>query len=493
MWNAAKMIIAGLLALGAASTSHAGDQLGPEHVLLIYNSDVPDSIAVRDIYLEAYPTVLTFDIATAGCSLTGGTVTRQQYLSCIRNPIKAFLNGDDGGPDLSQQIVVLLTTRGVPTRINGANEFSGQLNSTFASVESELTLLQQDLEAPGAAPLLQRHFGIVDNPYHTQIQPILSYSRNRIQIQRNFVQVSVTGGPVSWVAQELIPGNMYLVCRLDSAPGQHTTAVEEIEKLVRRSQHLTATRCEGQFLLDAFSAGPNMLDEQGLPPSFPALADYIRTNSFLSQAGWSGQLDRTFDFITGDELDDPVRPLLVFGTYGENHKIDGRGEDPPGVGTYINLYEFHPAAMFLSIESFNGNSIINGQPRGGQGQVLDLFPLGGSFTIGHVAEPFAFSVPDMEYLSRSMLIAGLSFAEAAWIAMPGLSWQQVPVGDPLSRIEVLQVSSPDQNRDGIVDVEDLYLAEKQKLDLNCDGVVDDADRRLVLDAVRAGELNDILP
>jgi len=480
-------------AASLSNSSLGGQSLGPEHVLLVYNSDVPDSVTVRDLYLDAYPTVIDFDIAAAGCNLTGGTVTRQQYLDCIRNPLREFINGETGGPDLSEQIIVILTTRGVPTRINGSNEFGQLLNSTFASVESELTLLQQDLEASGASPLLQRHFGLIDNPYHTLIQPILSYDRSAIRTPRTFSQVSVPGGPKSWVVEGLTPGGMYLTCRLDSAPGEHTSAVEEIRRLLLRSQHLTATRCEGQYLLDAFSLGPNMLDEQGLPPSFPALGDYVRTNAFLGQAGWTGQLDRTFDFITGDDLDDPIRPLLVFSTYGENHKIDGRGEDPPGNGTYINLYDFHPAAMFLSIESFNGNSIINGQRRGGQGQVLDFIPRGGSFTIGHVAEPFAFSVPNIEFLSRSMLISGLSFAEAAWIAMPALSWQQVPVGNPLARIEVLEVSSPDQNRDGVIDVEDLYFAEQRRLDLNCDGVIDDADRRLVLDAVRAGEISDMLP
>ncbi len=481
------------LGLLAAPAALAGGSLGPEHVLLVYNSDVPDSVAVHDLYVAAYPGVISFDIAGAGCSLTGGTVTRQQYLDCIRNPLREFINGNTGGPDLSQQIIVILTTRGVPTRIDGANEFGGSLNSSFASVESELTLLQQDLEASGASPLLQRHFGLIDNPYHTQIQPITGYSRSQIRTPREFTQVSVPGGPVSWVATGLTPGSMYLTCRLDSAPGEDTSAVDEIEKLIRRSQHLTATRCEGQLLLDAFSAGSNMLDESGLPPSFPALADYVRTNGFLTQGGWSGQLDRTFDFITGPEQNDTLRPLIVFGSYGENHDVNGRGEDPPGGGTYLQTYEFHPAAMFLSIESFNGNSIINGQPRGGQGQVLDFIAKGGSFTIGHVAEPFSFSVPDMEFLTRSMLISGLSFAEAAWIAMPALSWQQVPVGDPLARIEVLTVSSPDQNRDGIVDVEDLYTAERRLLDLTCDGVINDADRRLVLDAVRAGELDDTLP
>jgi hypothetical protein len=485
-----------LTAAAAASlttAAHGGQSLGPEHVLLVYNSDVPDSVAVRDLYLDAYPSVIDFDIAGAGCNLTGGTVTRQQYLDCIRNPLREFINGESGGADLSEQIVVILTTRGVPTRINGGNEFGQLLNSTFASVESELTLLQQDQEASGASPLLQRHYGLTDNPYHTQFQPILNYDRSDIRTPRTFNQVSVTGGPASWVASGLTPGGMYLTCRLDSAPGEHTSAVEEIRRLILRSQHLTATRCEGQILLDAFSLGPNMLDESGLPPSFPALADYVRTNGFLGQDGWTGQLDRTFDFITGAELNDTVRPLLIFSSYGENHDVDSRGENPPGAGTYIDLYDFHPAAMYTSIESFNGNSIIDGQRRGGQGQVLDFIPRGGSFTIGHVAEPFSFSVPDMEFLSRSMLVNGFSFAEAAWIAMPALSWQQVPIGNPLARIEVLEVSSPDQNRDGLIDVEDLYTAERRPLDLTCDGVIDDADRLLVLDAVRAGEVDDITP
>jgi hypothetical protein len=475
------------------SSARAGDQLGPEHVLLVYNSAVPDSVAVRDLYLQAYPGVRDFDIAADGCQLTGGNITRQQYLECIRNPIRDHLNGTNGGPDISREIVVILTTRGVPARITGANEFGGLLNSTFASVDSELTLLQQDLEASGTPPLSQRHFGIVDNPYHALVQPILSFPRTRVQLQRSFQQVSVPGGPASWVATDLTPGNLYLVCRLDAAPGEHTTPVQEIARLLTRSPNLTVTRCEAQFLLDAYSAGANMLDEGALPPSFPGLADYPRTNTVLVQAGFSGQLDRTFDFLTGPELDDTTRPLFVLSSYGENHDVGGRGEDPPGSGTYINTYNLHPAAIFLSIESFNGNSIINGQPRGGQGQVLDIFPRGGSFTIGHVAEPFTFSIPDTEYLARAMIVSGLTFAEAAWIATPGLSWQQTPVGDPLARIQVLDVSSPDQNRDGIVDVEDLYLAERQRLDLTCDGTINDDDRRLVLDAVRAGELADTLP
>ncbi len=483
-----------LLAFATAALApslHAGDQLGPEHVLLVYNSDVAESLDVRDLYLEKYPTVLTFDIASAGCNLTAGTVTRQQYLDCIRGPIRAFLNGEGEGPDISQQIVVILTTRGVPARINGSNEFGGQINSTFASVDSELTLLQQDLEASGPSPLNSRHFGIVDNPYHTILQPVMNFDRSGIRNAAAFNTVTASGAPLTW-ATDLTPGEIYLTCRLDAAPTDTTSAVDEIERLLSRSPHLTATRCEAQVLLDAY-AGGNQLDGGGLPPSFPSLSDYPRTRIFLAQAGWSVQLDQTTDFVTGPELADPARPLLVLATYGENHDLNGQGENPPGSGTYLDTYWFHPAAMFLSIESFNGNSIIDGQPRGGQGQVLDFITRGGSFTVGHVAEPFTFSIPDMEFLSRAMLISGYTFVEAAWIATPGLSWQQTPIGDPLARIQVLDVSSPDQNRDGEINVEDLYTAEAQQLDLTCDGVVNEADRRLVLDAIRAGELDDTLP
>lgn len=479
--------------LSLAPPTAAGDSLGPEHVLLVYNSDVADSVLIRNLYLEKYPSVITYDIGQSGCELTEGTITRQQYLDCIRNPLLEFINGENGGPDLSQQIVVILTTRGVPARINGTNEFGGQVNSTFASVDSELTLLQQDLEAAGFAPLNQRHYGIVDNPYHTALQPILDYSRSRIKVQRAFQQVTESGAPATWVASGLTPGNMYLTCRLDAAPGEHTTPVEEVERLLERSPNLTLTPCEAQYLLDTYTAGANMLDAGWLPPSFPLLNDYVRTNSILVQNGWSGQLDRTFEFITGPELDDPTRPLFILSTYGENHDVDGRGENPPGSGTYLDTYELHPAALFLSIESFNGNCLIDGQPRGGHGQVLDVFPRGGSFTIGNVAEPFTFSVPDTEYVARAMLLNGLTFAEAAWIAIPGLSWQQTPVGDPLARIQILETSSPDQNRDGRIDVEDLYTAARWNLDLTCDGTINDDDRRLVLDAVRAGELADTLP
>src|SRR5690606_40151195 len=64
---------------------------------LVYNSDVADSVLIRNLYLEKYPSVITYDIGQSGCELTEGTITRQQYLDCIRNPLLEFINGENGG------------------------------------------------------------------------------------------------------------------------------------------------------------------------------------------------------------------------------------------------------------------------------------------------------------------------------------------------------------------------------------------------------------
>lgn len=480
------------LMLGAASLMLAAGSaraaLMPQNVLLLYNSQNAESLAVRNAYIAARPGVVQFDLNDA--TITPGEIGRGNYLAKIRNPVKAFINGDSTGNDLSLQIMAIATTRGLPAVLGGNNEFSNV--SPWASLESELTLLQQDLEAgggPGQLPF--RYNGIADNPYHRlNGMTITGFSRADVKTQRAFVNTeSSPAGFQTWVVNQLTPGSMYLVCRLDSAPGPGAqTAVQNIQALIQRSLDLRITPCRVQVLLDEDAGG--FLDAQGLAPRYPALDDYTQTATAMLVQGFRVVHDQTNNFITGPELADQSRPLAVLASYGENHDLNG-GENPPGAGTYLTTYNFHPAAMLISLESYNGNSLINGMQREDHAQSLDFIALGGSFTICHVKEPFAFAVADMQMLAMQLLTNGLTFAEAAYIAIPGLSWQNTPVGDPLARVTIVPPALGDINCDLAVNVNDLYAYTANPVDVNGDFTINEADRILVRNAVRAGEPGDV--
>lgn len=472
-----------------ASPAVLAQSLTEDRVLLLYNSANAESLAVRNLYLAAHPGVLEFDINDATLSPSDptdlGNILRNQYLNRIRTPLIEFLAGPSPtGEPLAEHIIAIATTRGLPARITGSNEF--ELFSTFSSLESELALLQQDLTIAGPGDFPAIFNGTIDNPYHFLVgQPIAGFDRSAITAQKSFQLVQ----SVAWQAPDLTPGDMYLVCRLDSAPDATHTALENIEALLTRSASLSFEPADVQALLDEYSAEFDQLDDDG-GLFFPTNDDFDDTTSFLVSMGVPTLHDETFDFITGDELPDQTRPLLLLGGYGENHDLNGWGANPPGAGTYISTFpNLHPAAVFISYESFNGNSIINGLPRSGQAQAMDFIAQGGSFTIAHVAEPFSFTVADLDLISRNLYFGGMTFAESAYSAIPALSWQSTPIGDPLARVALgLPAPTGDLNGDGLVNGIDLAVllsnwgASGVQADLNRDGVVNGADLATLLSA-----------
>ncbi|MGP1347997.1 MAG: hypothetical protein ACTS3F_15180 [Phycisphaerales bacterium] len=468
-------------ALGAA-TPGVGAQLQEENVLLVWNSESSTSQAVRDAYIARRPGVLEFDLNDP--SILVGTINRTAYVDKFRVPIREFINGTNTGVDLSEQIMVIALTRGVPVRISGTDEFTPQ--STFASLDSTLALLQQDLEVGGTISLPFRYAGVMVNPYYTRVnEPITGFSRSLIKFPRGFSVQSASGLPY-WFVNVFTPGDMYMVCRLDAAPTSQTTGLEETLALIERTRRLVVVREHVQALLDEFPPASGQFDDDGFPPPFPIADDFGVAAASLAANGIATLHDQTSDFITGPELPDPDRALLVLGSYGENHDIGG--EDPPGGGVYLQTYAPHPAGVAITYESFNGNSIVNGLPRGGQEQMLNWIPRGASFAIATINEPFTFAVPKLRFFVRNMYEFNMSFAEAAWSSIPPTVWQHVALGDPLARVSVYDLEELDFDDSGAVSAEDLYAWHASPTDLNQDGEPGDLyDAEALRNAVRFGE------
>lgn len=489
----ARWVWAALIAVLWPVTAASG-QLTEPRVLLVYNSQNADSLAVRNMYIAARPNVRQFDLNSAFLATRAapldGDLTRAQYVTNVRDPIRNFINGTTPpGPDLSQTIVCIVTTRGLPARVEGGfDEF--QTNSSYSSIEADLTLLQQNLELAGSGGLPFRYSGHVDNPYHTRLnQPILGFARTGISTARTFQSTLLAPGLSTWIALGLTPGDIYLVCRLDAAPTPGATALENVQALIDRSQNLVVNRCQVQAVFDR-CAGPNFLDDDGVGATYPATNDFPNSHAALLAARFPSRLDETFAFLDGPTLPDQLRQVLVVGSYGENHGVCS-GANPPGVGTYVESYDIHPAGVFIAYESFNGNSIVDGLQRGGQQQCLDFIARGGSFTVGSVAEPFTIWIPDLEFLTRNLFIHGLTYAEAVYSAIPALSWQQTPIGDPLARVTISDIGLTDVNNDGVTDVLDVIQVAEQSLDVTCDGMFTAADTDVMRQFARTTEAADV--
>jgi hypothetical protein len=145
--------------------------------------------------------------------------------------------------------------------------------------------------------------------------------------------------------------------------------------------------------------------------------------------------------------------------------------------------------MFNTIESYNGRGLNGLGTLFGQEQVADFIAAGGTFGIGHVWEPFSISIADNDVLFNAMLVRGMTWAEAAWTAIPVLSWMHVVIGDPLGRVVQVIDQPADFDANARVDAADLdFLQDCQTgpaldslppacgdADLNGDGTVDQID------------------
>ena len=206
--------------------------LEPNQVLVIYNSTHDDGLAVFDHYRSRRPGVLGFDLNDP--TLTPGNISRAGFQSKVRDPIRAHLATNA----LEQQVVVLVLTKGLPHRIRNlagtpnagdapadATALFEEGNATYASVDSELTLLWQDLgDRPGSGEGggLMDSFSdnLITNPYYGQLKSITDHGRSNITKPftfRNRDDLLWTWRSSRSGAKASDAGRIYLTTRLDGA------------------------------------------------------------------------------------------------------------------------------------------------------------------------------------------------------------------------------------------------------------------------------------
>jgi hypothetical protein len=422
------------------------------NVLVIYNSTNADSQAVHDYYTGMRPGVLSFDLNDA--SLNPGTISYANFNTGIRQPIKNHLNGNN----LEATVQVIVLTKGIPHRIQSISNTDPNVGdnagattidyndggANFASVDSELTLLQFDLsedELGGSMDSVADQ--AVTNPYFNQTARFSSFSRAQItSSNRSFSEQ----GPYGWwrllrkigiwINLPADAGHIYLTARLDA------TTVQEVKDIIDRAQNIVFRSDVDALLFDS-SVRAVPFDRYSDPFTGQPVDDYSEAESALS-GDWPQLLfDNTSTFIVGNSGSIAYTPTTVITgpiahlhSYGVNHSGSG-SQQRDYLATFTG--QLVPGASFSAYESFGARGLA-GLGNNGQAQVEEWITAGGTFATGPVWEPFTFGILKSEIFLDRFMNQGFTYVEAAWASILQLSWQTVVIGDPLATATVTTAS-----------------------------------------------------
>jgi len=347
---------------------------GPENVLLVVNQNSEASRVIGDYYAlrRAIPpgNILRIEVTE------DEEISRWIYENQIETPVGRFLR-ENG---LADQILYIVTTLGVPLKIEGTTGRDGRA----ASVDSELALLYGRLNGEQyntEGPLPNPFFGRRDTPFAHPRFPI------------------------------------YLVTRLAAY------SVDDVRAMIDRS---LAARNRGRVILDLSS------DSDG-PGN-----DWLRTASILlpedrvmveeSEEVIYDQRDVIGYGSWGSNDPNRHRRHLGFrwlpGAVATGYvSTDGRTFQRPPEDWTFGTWQDRSGWFAASPQSLTA----------------DLVAEGATGASGHVYEPYLSTTPRPEYLFPSYL-AGRTLAESFYMALPALSWMNVVVGDPLCRLRPETIS-----------------------------------------------------
>lgn len=340
----------------------------PRQVVVIANQNAPVSQRIAEYYLRGRSVPLTnlCRIRTSPAE----SVSREVYEKEIEQPVARFL----AGRKLSESVLFLVTTLGVPLRVEGA---VGKPDADGAAVDSELTLLYAKLRGdrfPAA--------GIVPNPYYRATEAF-SHPRYRIYLVTRLAGYDFADvrGLIDRSLQARDRGRIILDLKSDD----HQDGNQWMREAARR---LPASRV-------VLETSPAVLYDQQDVIGYCAWG----SNDPNRKRRWTG-----FQWLPG---------ALATEYVSTNGRTFAR---PPEHWTLSTWRE--PLRWFA------------GSP---QSLAADYVHEGVTGSSAHIDEPFLPFAARPQYLFPHYL-AGRTLAEAYYSAMPALSWQNIVLGDPLCRL-----------------------------------------------------------
>jgi uncharacterized protein (TIGR03790 family) len=364
-------------------SAHAWGAGLADRVVIVANAADPDSLAIARHYAEVRSVPLANIITLT--APTDETITWDTFVSKIWSPLEESLVAkgwidaipmdlvDDAGRRKyavsGHRIAALVVCRGIPLRISNDP-------ARFKEVPPYTSHKQ-----------FRTNQGAVDSELSLLTQT--DYPINASVPNPLFANTGPSDGALSQVVK---------VSRLDGP-----TAAE--------AMHLVDLAVEGER---SGLAGRAYVDMAG---------PYENGNKWLSATAYhiaalgiditAGRGSQTF--AATDRMD---APILYFGWYAEN--LNGPFALPG--------FRFPPGAVAVHIHSFSSHTLRSDT----EGWCGPLVARGATATLGNVYEPY------LEYLHRpdlfmEALARGDMLVDAAYYALPVLSWQSIVIGDPLYR------------------------------------------------------------
>lgn len=266
-----------------------------------------------------------------------------------------------------KEIDFIVTTRGVPIRLDNPNGYSADamlagMFLTSAQIPETLnpSLKDRDKVIKGST-----------NPY--------------LNAQTRFQRANFK--------------NMLLVTRLDGY------TVSDAIALIDRS--LSAKPNKGLFFLDKAgnrNTGGYEYMQKTLDAGYQVLRD----------KGFTAQIDDSATFKA------PPEPLAGYASWGSN---DGAFD----LDTYRKL-RFKTGAVCETFVSTSGRTFR--KTSGGQSLIADLIAQGITGVKGYVSEPYTFALAQPQILF-DRYTSGWNLAESMYAASPVIKWKDVVIGDPL--------------------------------------------------------------
>lgn len=343
----------------------------PAQVLVVINKESPVSSMIGQYYTRQRG-IPPGNLCTIDTPLEDD-VARSVYDSDVESPIRKFLTRKN----LQESILYIVTTQGVPLRIMG--NMDDKLRDSGASVDSELTVLYQKIHGetiPLPGPRINPFFRQRDSPFrHPQVP-------------------------------------MYMVTRL---AGYDMT---DMKGLVDRAP---LARNTGNFVIDVradnATAGNQWLRAAALllPKERVILDDSAKVltglKNVIAYASWgSNDPDRKERFLHFQWLPGAIATEFV----SNNGRTFKRPPDTWTLGTWRD-----------------SSTWFFGAP---QTMTADYIHEGASGASGQVWEPYLDYCPRPDFILPAWY-EGRNLAESFYMGIPGLSWMNVVIGDPLMRLK----------------------------------------------------------
>jgi uncharacterized protein (TIGR03790 family) len=353
----------------AAPSAPPSSGITADQVAVIVNDNDPTSREIAAYYAQRrrIPAAHLCHLRTTSAE----EIDHETYATQIEAPVGAWLKSHG----LTERILVLVTTTGVPLKVAGSISVTG----TAASVDSELTLLYPLLH--GQPP--HRLEGGIPNPFF---------------------------GSTAHFRHPAFP--IYLVTRLTAF------TVGDVRLMI---DHALEARNRGVVVLDGKD---NELDDGAL--WLKAAANRLpRDRVILDES--ERLVENVSDVIAyaGWGSNDPHRHTR----YPGMHWLPG-AIAVEFVST--DARTFHEPPREWTIGGWKQRlGFYAGSP---QSLSADLLREGATGVSGHVYEPYLQYTPHPDQIFP-VYLEGWTLAESYWRGIPLLSWMNVVVGDPLCRLE----------------------------------------------------------